>query len=143
MISGLFFVAKILDELIITQSNKIVNIIILSSKKEGYIMSLFERTKDMASKRKMSLQEVATKAGLGINSIYGWKTKKPSYDRIEKVADVLNVTTDYLLGNSIRMHDTESNTVDLAAEGVFLYQGQEVTDEQMEIIRSMMESWQD
>lgn len=106
-------------------------------------MSLFERTKDMASKRKMSLQEVATKAGLGINSIYGWKTKKPSYDRIEKVADVLNVTTDYLLGNSIRMHDTESNTVDLAAEGVFLYQGQEVTDEQMEIIRSMMESWQD
>lgn len=143
MISGLFFVAKILDELIITQSNKIVNIIIPSSKKEGYIMSLFERTKDMASKRKMSLQEVATKAGLGINSIYGWKTKKPSYDRIEKVARVLNVTTDYLLGNSIRMHDTESNTVDLAAEGVFLYQGQEVTDEQMEIIRSMMESWQD
>lgn len=143
MILGLFFVAKILDELIITQSNKIVNIIIPSSKKEGYIMSLFERTKDMASKRKMSLQEVATKAGLGINSIYGWKTKKPSYDRIEKVADVLNVTTDYLLGNSIRMHDTESNTVDLAAEGVFLYQGQEVTDEQMEIIRSMMESWQD
>lgn len=106
-------------------------------------MTLLERTKEVAKLRGISLTDLALKAGLAEKSIYSWDRSTPKADNLAKVADVLNVTTDYLLGNSIRMHDTESNTVDLAAEGVFLYQGQEVTDEQMEIIRSMMESWQD
>lgn len=105
-------------------------------------MTLFERTKDLAKKRGYSIAEVERKANLSENYLYTWKkTDNPRKESVQKVADVLNVTTDYLLGNSIRMHDTESNTADLAAEGVFLYEGQEVSDEQMEIIRSMMESW--
>lgn len=62
-------------------------------------MTLFDRVKEISSDHGMSLQETAKKAGLGINSIYGWKTKQPSTDRVKAVAEVLNVSVDYLLGN--------------------------------------------
>lgn len=67
-------------------------------------MTLFERTKEIASKRGMSLQEVAKKANLGVNSIYRWKERNPTTSNITKVADVLGVSVDYLLGNTDDMH---------------------------------------
>ena len=80
-------------------------------------MTLFERTKEIASKRGMSLQEVAKKANLGVNSIYRWKERNPTTSNITKVADVLNVSVDYLLGNTDDMHANkkDESTVDLIA----------------------------
>ena len=60
----------------------------------------FERTKELASKRKMSLKEVNDKAHLGTNTIYNWKTKKPGSDALSEVAHVLNTTLDYLKGKT-------------------------------------------
>ena len=80
-------------------------------------MTLFERTKEIASKRGMSLQEVAKKANLGVNSIYRWKERNPTTSNITKVADVLGVSVDYLLGNTDDMHANkkDESTVDLIA----------------------------
>lgn len=80
-------------------------------------MTLFERTKEISKKRGMSLQDTAKLAGIGINSIYQWKKQTPSVDRIKLVADVLNVSVDYLLGNTDDIHAnknaTSNNPVDL------------------------------
>ena len=73
-------------------------------------MTLFERTKEIASKRGMSLQEVAKKANLGVNSIYRWKERNPTTSNITKVADVLGVSVDYLLGNTDDMHKNKKAT---------------------------------
>ena len=80
-------------------------------------MTLFERTKEISKKRGMSLQDAAKSAGIGINSIYQWKKQTPSVDRIKLVADVLNVSVDYLLGNTDDMHANkkDESTVDLIA----------------------------
>ena len=80
-------------------------------------MTLFERTKEISKKRGMSLQDAAKSAGIGINSIYQWKKQTPSVDRIKLVADVLNVSVDYLLGNTDEMHANkkDESTVDLIA----------------------------
>ena len=80
-------------------------------------MTLFERTKEISKKRGMSLQDAAKSAGIGINSIYQWKKQTPSVDRIKLVADVLNVSVDYLLGNTDDMHTNkkDESTVDLIA----------------------------
>ena len=80
-------------------------------------MTLFERTKEISKKRGMSLQDTAKLAGIGINSIYQWKKQTPSVDRIKLVADVLNVSVDYLLGNTDDMHANkkDESTVDLIA----------------------------
>ena len=73
-------------------------------------MTLFERTKEISKKRGMSLQDAAKSAGIGINSIYQWKKQTPSVDRIKLVADVLNVSVDYLLGNTDDMHTNKKAT---------------------------------
>ncbi|WP_407895124.1 helix-turn-helix domain-containing protein [Lacticaseibacillus sp. N501-2] len=63
-------------------------------------MTPFERIKETAKKNGLSLQDTATKAGIGINTIYGWKRYVPASDKLQAVADALHVTTDYLLGNT-------------------------------------------
>ena len=100
-------------------------------------MTIFERTKELAKKRGLSLQETAKAAGIGINSIYSWKDKKPSVDRIKAVADVLGVSVDYLLGNTDEMHSNKKDDMPVDLEEVLdklgptlRFEGKELTDEQ-------------
>lgn len=79
----------------------------------GVDMTLFERVKKIAKKNGFSLAEVARRANIGEKSIYTWKPSKtyptgvhPSRDVLDKVANVLNVSTDYLLGKT----DVEKTT---------------------------------
>ncbi|WP_461241172.1 helix-turn-helix domain-containing protein [Paucilactobacillus sp. N302-9] len=62
-------------------------------------MTLVERIKEVAKKRGWNLKTTADKAGIGINSIYRWKDQTPTADSLSKVAKVLDVSVDYLLGN--------------------------------------------
>ena len=74
-------------------------------------MTLLEKIKQVAQERGMTLTELNNKAGFGTNVIYSWKSKTPSVDKIEAVADVLNVSTDYLLGrtNNISVNNQIDN----------------------------------
>ena len=67
-------------------------------------MTLFERIKKTAKERGISLTALSVKSGLGEKTIYKWKEKEPSVNRIKAVADVLGVSVDYLLGNTDDMH---------------------------------------
>ncbi len=107
-------------------------------------MTIFERTKELAKKRGLSLQETAKSAGIGINSIYSWKDKKPSVDRIKAVADVLGVSVDYLLGNTDEMHSNKKvdMPVDLdkalSEEGMAMFDGQPLSDEYKKALLAML-----
>jgi transcriptional regulator with XRE-family HTH domain len=70
-------------------------------------MTLFERIKKISKDRGFALTEVARRAEIGEKSIYAWKPSKaypdgitPRRETLEKVADVLHVSVDYLLGNT-------------------------------------------
>lgn len=63
-------------------------------------MTTFDRIKELAKKRKLTLSQVNELAGIGTNSIYRWKTQSPTVNNLKKVAKVLNTSTDYLLGNT-------------------------------------------
>lgn len=110
-------------------------------------MTLFERTKEIASKRGMSLQEVAKKANLGVNSIYRWKERNPTTSNITKVADVLGVSVDYLLGNTDDMHTNKTDTDDLKdyfdEHPVLKFDGKEIPDAEMKIIKRILEDMDD
>lgn len=89
-------------------------------------MTPFERIKETAKKNGLSLQDTATKAGIGINTIYGWKRYVPASDKLHAVADALHVTTDYLLGNTDDPTPPKTgkpNIVDLKESNVFMYEG--------------------
>lgn len=63
-------------------------------------MTTFELIKKLAREQGMTLAQLNERSGLGKNSIYHWSTKTPSTDSLSKVADVLHVSVDYLLGNT-------------------------------------------
>lgn len=102
---------------------------------EGLIdMETVDRIKDLAKKRGWSLQKVAEKAGIGINSIYRWNTKVPSTQSLNKVAEVLGVSADYLLGKT-----DKKKTADLAdKETIFTYEGKEIPPEDLEYMKRIL-----
>lgn len=63
-------------------------------------MTVFDRVKKLAEKQGISIVELEEKLNFGRNSLYSWKKKTPNGDRLKKVADYFNVTTDYLLGRT-------------------------------------------
>lgn len=72
-------------------------------------MTLISRTKEIAKLRGLSLDDVALKAGLSAKSIYNWGRNSPKSENLQKVADVLHVSTDYLLGRTDEMNPSLAN----------------------------------
>ncbi|WP_423245384.1 helix-turn-helix domain-containing protein [Leuconostoc lactis] len=110
------------------------------------MMTLFERTKLESEKQKLSLIEVANKAGIGENAIYTWKKSTPKADTLSKVANVLHVSTDYLLGRTDDMNNpiVEKNShIDLKDalndEIMLAFDGHEIPDEDKVKIREYIE----
>jgi len=58
------------------------------------------RLKEARERRKLNQGELADKAGLQASAISHFETgtRKPSFDNLRRLADALDVTTDYLLG---------------------------------------------
>lgn len=82
-------------------------------------MTTYERIQSAAKKRGMNLREVAKSAGLkSETAIYRYNQGvTPRESTLRSIADVLNVSVDYLLGNTDDMHvnkkATSNNPVDL------------------------------
>lgn len=74
-------------------------------------MTLISRTKEIAKLRGLSLDDVAIKAGLSAKSIYNWGRNSPKSENLDKVADVLHVSTDYLLGRTDKMNLSSTDNV--------------------------------
>lgn len=105
-------------------------------------MTIFERVKETANLRKINLQTLAEKSGMGINSIYGWKTKTPSVEKISAVADVLNVSTDYLLGRTDEMKPGTTETVKKAdiddSDLLLAFDGKDIDEEDKQAIIDLL-----
>lgn len=113
-------------------------------------MTLFERIKETAKERGISLTALSVKSGLGEKTIYKWKEKEPSANRIKAVADVLGVSVDYLLGNTDDMHankkaDTSSDDLKeyFDEHPVLKFDGKEIPDAEMKIIKRILEDMDD
>ncbi len=101
-------------------------------------MTLVSRTKEIAQKRGLSLKTLAAKAGLAENAIYRWDDNNPKSENLKKVADVLHVSTDYLLGRTDEMNATSSDkkvTDILDNETILAFDGMEIAEEDKEKLR--------
>ena len=54
----------------------------------------------MADKQGISLNKLEEKLGFSRNTIYNMKKSTPNVERVSKIADFFNVSTDYLLGRT-------------------------------------------
>lgn len=63
-------------------------------------MGLYEKIKLLAKERKISIRKLEEDLDYGNGTIRRWETNSPGIDKVEKVADYFDVSTDYLLGRA-------------------------------------------
>ena len=101
-------------------------------------MELLDNIKKYANQMGLTLRQVNDKAGLGTNAIYRWKNQKPSFEKINKVAKVLGVSTDLLLGNEDKPKKREADLDD--DDVIFTYEGRQIPKRDLQIIKNMIEA---
>lgn len=108
-------------------------------------MTLFDRIKTISKERGYSIAEVERKAGISANYMYQWKKRNPSPKALASVADVLNVSVDYLLGktddNSTSMKLKQVDITD--DDYIMTYQGKPIPPEDMEYIKRILNGGKD
>ncbi len=109
------------------------------------MFSTFERIKELAKSRGITLGSLEEKLGLSRNSIYTIKSKKPSAERLQLIADYFNVSTDYLLGRTdnpnLADNDIGYTREDLRemAINAKTFDGKPLTDDDVEAITNIIE----
>lgn len=111
----------------------------------------FERIKELANKQGLSINALEEKLGYSRNTLYSLKKQKASTERMQEIADYLNVSLDYLLGrtdNPAIAGDSKEYTwqgkalnVEEMASNVMMFGGRELTDEKKKIIQSIIEGY--
>lgn len=109
----------------------------------------FEKIKELSKKRGLSLNQLEEKLGYSRNTLYSLKRQNVSTKRLQEIADYLNVSIDYLLGNtenpSIASSDQSDKTptinVEEISNSVMLFSGRELTEEKKKIIQSIIEAY--
>lgn len=109
-------------------------------------MSLVERIKKLATDKQMTIAELERKVDLGGGTISRWNLRTPGVDKIQKVADYFDVSTDYLLGrtdNKNPIQDSNDQQIDLKtflevdSQNAY-YGGEKLTQEEKDTIRKIL-----
>lgn len=106
------------------------------------ISTMFEQLKILAKQHGMNLQDVAEKSNLSVNTIYSWKTKAPTINNLQKVADYFHVSTYYLLGRDENqaIYTDDLNTM---LDNARSFDGKSITEHDRELIKSYLKGMYD
>jgi len=112
-------------------------------------MTLLSRTKDIVKKRGISMERLAKEIGISKSGIYQWDAHEPKPSTINKAADFLHVSVDYLMERtddpSQYLSETERMTsnIDLKEAknngAILSWGGVDIDDDDMEIIKRILE----
>lgn len=107
------------------------------------MFSTFERIKELAKARGITLGALEEKLGLSRNSIYTIKNKKPSAERLQLIADYFGVSTDYLLGRTDNPAiatdgQTPPDDIDEIIANAMMFDGKPLTDDDKRAIRGII-----
>lgn len=95
-------------------------------------MEFSERLKELRKQAHLTQVELASKLGIVQSSYADWERgkKKPTQDNLVKIAQVLNVSVDYLVGNSEERTDELDNI-----ELLFRMNSNGLTEEEKKVFR--------
>lgn len=95
-------------------------------------MEFSERLKDLRKQAELTQVDVAEKLGISQPAYASWErgVKKPTQENLVKIAQILNVSVDYLVGNSEEKADELDNI-----ELLFRMNSKGLTEEEKEIFK--------
>ncbi|MDT2526416.1 helix-turn-helix domain-containing protein [Lactococcus petauri] len=68
-------------------------------------MDLYERIKELAAQKHISIRQLEEKLGIANGTLRQWGRKNPGVNNVKLVADYFNVSVDYLLGREEKSTD--------------------------------------
>lgn len=113
-------------------------------------MGLYENVKQAAKENGYSINRLEQELGFARSYISKFKTITPSADKIQKIADFLNVSSDYLLtgeksDNGLTTRDSKdiksilANTEELLRQDGLMFDGDPASQEAIDSILSAMQ----
>ena len=95
-------------------------------------MEFSERLKNLRKQAHLTQVDVAEKLGISQQAYASWErgVKKPTQENLVKIAQILNVSIDYLVGNSEEKSDELDNI-----ELLFCMNSKGLTDEEKEVFK--------
>jgi Predicted transcriptional regulators len=97
-------------------------------------MNIVDKIRVLANGKNMSLPDLEVSLGLGNGTISRWKTSSPNSDKLVRIADYFDVSTDYLLGRS--KHNSEADPDIIRIENVMKNMTAEEKKKMMRILEA-------
>ena len=104
-------------------------------------MDLYEKIKELAASRKISIRQLEEKLNIANGTIRRWSKSNPSTGVISKVADYFHVSVDYLLGREEQTAPQFSPELLDAIDNAEVFSGQLLDDHDKEIIKGLLAAY--
>lgn len=101
-------------------------------------VDLYEKIKELAALRQVSIRQIEENFGWGNGVINRWRTSKPSIEKVQAIAKYFNVDVDYLLGNNdIPKVEIEKPKVQILARQM----DTKLTDDEIDMLGALIEKF--
>lgn len=108
-------------------------------------MTILDRIRSLANDRKVTLAELERNLNFSNGSLRKWETSTPRGDKIEKIADYFNVSTDYLLGRTDNPYNagggSEPDDIDKIIDRAMFFDGMPLTDDDRRALRGIISGY--
>lgn len=108
-------------------------------------MNTYEIIKELVKQRFMTVAQLERTLDLSNGSISKWAKSKPNSEPLEKVADYLNISTDYLLGRTdnpaIAGGGSEPDDIDKIIDRAMFFDGKPLTDDDRRALRGIISGY--
>ena len=118
---------------------------LLQNMGDVFLMAIFsKRFKELRLQKNLSMQALGDLIGVGKSTIAAYESgdKKPKTDRLKQIADLFEVSTDYLLGNTddpLTKEHTRNLAVLLKESNDFHYNGIPLSDTDLQLFNNILE----
>lgn len=102
------------------------------------------RLTNLRESRGCSKTYVAKAIGLSSMQTYAnyeYGRREPDFETVDKLANLFNVSTDYLLGRKSKADQVHNATVDEALGTIMSFEGQPVTEHDKKVMKDLLESY--
>ena len=116
-------------------------IIFLVPSERSIQVDLYEKIKELAASRKISIRQLEEKLNIANGTIRRWSKSNPSTGAISKVADYFHVSVDYLLGREEQTAPRFSPELLDAIDNAEGFSGKPLDDHDKEIIKGLLAAY--
>ncbi|AJG58404.1 MULTISPECIES: helix-turn-helix domain-containing protein [Bacillus] len=103
-------------------------------------MDVGARLKFLRDRRGWTIEETAERLNMSKSAYGGYETnyRRPKYEVLVQIADLMDSTTDFILGRTENPNSLNFDVTDFLDKGKLHSNGVEITDDQAEIVNALL-----